>query len=220
MRLVMFDLDNTLLAGDSDTEWPRFLIRKGLVEADRHHEANERFHRDYKAGILDIEAFLRFQLAPLTRYTPEQWTPLHQEFMREHILPIITDKSRALVKQHQDAGDLLLMITATNRFITGPIAEAFQISELIAVEVETKEGVYTGRPVGVPSYREGKIIRLDMWLQEKEFSWQDFTETWFYSDSFNDLPLLKRVSNPVAVDPDDILQAYAMSHGWPIISLR
>jgi HAD superfamily hydrolase (TIGR01490 family) len=216
----MFDLDNTLLAGDSDAEWAQFLINKGLVDADRFHQTSLRFQADYQAGTLDIEAFLQFQLSPLTQFSPAQWAKLQQEFMQRHIVPMMTEKGHALVQHHQHNQDQVLIITATNRFITQPIAHAFNISELIAVEVEEQQGKYTGRFVGVPSFQEGKVTRLNLWLQAKQLQWADFTETWFYSDSFNDLPLLKRVSHPVAVDPDARLQAYALTHQWPIISLR
>jgi HAD superfamily hydrolase (TIGR01490 family) len=220
MRLILFDLDNTLLAGDSDAEWARFLINKGLVDADTFQAASLRFQAEYQVGTLDIEAYLRFQLSPLTQHSSAHWALLHQEFMQIHIMPIMTEKGLALVKHHQAAEDRIVMITATNRFITEPIAHTFHITELIAVEIEEQDGRYTGHFVGVPSYQQGKVTRLDQWLQDKKLQWADFTETWFYSDSFNDLPLLKRVSHPVAVDPDKRLQAYALTHQWPIISLR
>ena len=220
MRIALFDLDNTLLAGDSDVEWPRFLISKGILDAESTARENDRFFEHYKAGTLDIQAFLAFQLSPLGRFKRAELDELHREYMRQHIVPLITDKARALVKKHQDAGDLVLIITATNRFVTGPIAREFGIEHLIATEPEIVDGEYTGKPTGIPCFQGGKITRLQHWLEARGEKLADFEESWFYSDSRNDLPLLEQVTHPVAVDPDDTLRAHAEAHGWPVISLR
>ena len=220
MRLVLFDLDNTLLAGDSDFEWAQFLIEQQVLDREVYEARNLEFYEQYKAGTLDIHEFLNFQLKPLSRHPRSQLDGWHAMFMREKILPVVAPKARELVKHHAQCADLIAIITATNSFVTGPIAKEFGISNLIATEPEQVNGEFTGNVSGVPSFREGKITRLDEWLKEKGLAWQDIDESWFYSDSLNDLPLLQRVTHPVAVDPDDTLRAYAGQHGWPIISLR
>ncbi|WP_137939417.1 HAD family hydrolase [Chitinivorax sp. B] len=216
-RLVLFDLDHTLLAGDSDVEWPRFLICRGLLDADETNRRNDAFYEQYKAGILDMNEFLTFQLAPLAQFSMEELHTLHTAYMQEHILPMITDKSRQLLAGHQAQGDLIVIITATNRFVTAPIAAELGVPHLIATEPEIVDGRYTGKPMGIPSFQAGKITRLEMWLAEHAQKWTDFDETWFYSDSRNDLPLLERVSHPVAVNPDSLLKAIAEEQGWPIV---
>ncbi|MBB5018351.1 HAD superfamily hydrolase (TIGR01490 family) [Chitinivorax tropicus] len=216
-RLVLFDLDHTLLAGDSDVEWPRFLIRRGLLDAEETNRRNDAFYEQYKAGTLDMNEFLAFQLAPLARFTMEELHALHADYMQEHILPLITDKARQLVVGHQAQGDLVVIITATNRFVTAPIAAELGVSHLIATEPEIVDGRYTGKPTGIPSFQAGKITRLELWLADRKQRWSDFGETWFYSDSRNDLPLLERVTHPVAVNPDSLLKAVAEEQGWPIV---
>lgn len=220
MKLALFDLDNTLLAGDSDFEWAQFLIAKGVLDREVHEAKNREFYEHYKAGTLDIHAFLDFQLKPLARHSRAELEAWHREYLATRILPMITGKARALVRQHQQTADKLAIITATNRFVTGPIAREFGVEHLIATEVEEIDGQYTGRGAGIPCFKEHKITRLEMWLAELGLLWEDVTESWFYSDSLNDLPLLCKVTHPVAVDPDDTLEAHAKLNGWPIISLR
>ena len=220
MQLVLFDLDNTLLAGDSDFEWAQFLIEQGVLDREVYEARNLAFYEQYRAGTLDIHEFLDFQLKPLSRHPKSQLDAWHTQFMREKILPIVTPKARELVARHARDADLMAIITATNSFVTTPIAQEFGIDNLIATEPEQTDGEFTGNVAGVPSFREGKITRLDEWLNRKGVSWNAIHESWFYSDSLNDLPLLERVTNPVAVDPDSTLRAHAEKQGWPIISLR
>jgi HAD superfamily hydrolase (TIGR01490 family) len=217
-RLVLFDLDNTLLAGDSDFEWAQFLIEQGVVDREVYEAHNLNFLRDYQAGTLDILRFLDFQLKPLSRHPRAQLADWHRAFMEQKIRPLIRAPARALVERHR--GDLCVMITATNSFVTAPIAREFGIEELIATEPEQRDGEFTGRVRGIPSFREGKVTRLEAWLAQRGSALADFSESWFYSDSHNDLPLLERVSHPVAVDPDESLRARAEREGWPIISLH
>lgn len=221
MNLALFDLDNTLLAGDSDVEWPRYLINKGILDAAHYHQENDRFYQQYKDGTLDIYEFLDFQLAPLKRYSRAELEAMHAEYMAAHIVPIMTAKGMDLVQQHLEAGDLVLIITATNRFITAPIAAAFQVPYLIATELEEDEqGNFTGKPTGTPSFQDGKIVRLNEWLENRGEALTDYDRIWFYSDSRNDIPLLDIATDPVAVDPDAVLLAHAQAAGWPVISLR
>ena len=220
MRLALFDLDNTLLGGDSDFEWAQFLIGQGVLDREVHEARNLEFYEQYKAGTLDIHAFLDFQLKPLSRHPRAQLDAWHAQFMRQRIHPIILPKARELVARHAAEDDLMVIITATNSFVTWPIAKEFGVSELIATEPEQVNGEFTGNVAGTPSFREGKVTRLDAWLQARGLSWQAIEASTFYSDSLNDLPLLQRVTRPVAVDPDPTLRAHAESHGWPVISLR
>ncbi|HZX31014.1 MAG TPA: HAD family hydrolase [Rhodocyclaceae bacterium] len=220
MNLALFDLDNTLLSGDSDFEWAQFLISKGVVDREVQEAKNIQFYEQYKAGTLDIYEFLAFQLAPLARHPREQLDAWHREYMDRHILPIIGAPARKLVKQHLEAGDLCALVTATNSFVTGPIALELGIAHLIATVPAFEDGRFTGGPRGTPSFREGKIARVDAWLESLGLWWGSFEKTWFYSDSHNDLPLLAKVSDPVAVDPDANLRTHAAKNGWEIISLR
>ncbi len=220
MQLALFDLDKTLLSGDSDFQWGQFLISKGLLDGPEHSAKNLAFYEDYQAGSLDIYAFLDFQLKPLSAHSRSELDALHREFMQEKILPMMTDKAHALVEKHRQNGDLLLIITATNSFVTGPIAKAFGIDNLIGTTPEEVNGEFTGKVVGTPSFQAGKITRLNEWLAARGQSLSDFDTTWFYSDSHNDLPLMELVDKPVAVDPDATLKAHAEQAGWPIISLR
>ncbi len=217
MALAIFDLDNTLLAGDSDHLWGQFLCREGLVDGADFEQRNEQFYRDYQAGELDIQAYLRFALAPLKGHPPEVLEEWHARFMATVIEPIILPRGRDLIERHRQQGDDLLIITATNEFITRPIATALGVEELLACEAEVVDGRYTGEPRGVPSYKEGKVTRLRAWLADRGL---ELAGAWFYSDSHNDLPLLQLVDHPVAVDPDDSLREAAVAKGWPIISLR
>lgn len=217
MSLAIFDLDNTLLDLDSDHAWGEFLIEQGAVDATTYRDANERFYQQYQDGTLDIMAYLALALKPLAENTPEQLAAWHQQFMASKIEPHILTRGEELLARHRAKGDRLLIITATNRFITGPIAERLGVDDLIAVEPEIEAGHYTGRVVGTPSFREGKVERLDVWLAEEDVT---LDGAWFYSDSHNDLPLLERVDHPVAVDPDDALREAATQRGWRILSLR
>jgi HAD superfamily hydrolase (TIGR01490 family) len=220
LNLALFDLDNTILAGDSDYNWSRFLIQEGYLDGAIHAEKNEKFYADYKAGTLDIFAFVEFQFKPLARNPRTVLNQLLKKYVEEVIKPMITEKARALVKKHQDEGDLIIVITATNSFITRPIAELFGIENLIGTDPEEKEGEFTGKVSGLPSFKEGKVTRLEAWLKGKNLSLASFEQSYFYSDSHNDLPLMQKVTHPVAVDSDDILSEYAKSKGWPQISLR
>jgi HAD superfamily hydrolase (TIGR01490 family) len=220
LNLALFDLDNTILAGDSDYNWSRFLIQEGYLDGAIHAEKNEKFYADYKAGTLDIFAFVEFQFKPLARNPRTVLNQLLKKYVEEVIKPMITEKARALVKRHQDEGDLIIVITATNSFITKPIAELFGIENLIGTDPEEKEGEFTGKVSGLPSFKEGKVTRLEAWLKGKNLSLASFEKSYFYSDSHNDLPLMQKVTHPVAVDSDDILSEYAQSKGWPQISLR
>ena len=217
MALVLFDLDNTLLAGDSDHLWGTFLVEQDAVDADYYRRENDRFYQDYKDGTLDIYEFLRFSLRPLRENSREQLLAWREQFLHEKIDPIIPRVSRELVEKHRVAGDTLAIITATNAFITAPIAERFGIEHLIATLPEQINGHYTGEVAGEPCYKEGKVIRLNSWLEQERLQ---LGGSWFYSDSHNDLPLLRLVDHPVAVDPDAPLLEQAEAAGWPIISLR
>jgi HAD superfamily hydrolase (TIGR01490 family) len=220
VNLALFDLDNTLLNGDSDFEWSQFLIRIGVLDRELFEAKNLAFYEHYKAGTLDIHEFLDFQLKPLSRHARKTLDEWHQRFMREQALGMITQAARDLVNGHRAAGDVCVIITATNSFVTAPIAREFGVEHLIATEPEHKDGEFTGRVAGVPCFREGKIIRLENWLAQHGWNWNSFADTIFYSDSLNDLPLLAMVKNPVAVNPDDTLRQHAERHGWRVMNLR
>ena len=219
-NLALFDLDNTLLAGDSDYNWSLFLIHEGLLDAKTHHDRNEQFYADYKNGSLDIVEFLKFQLIPLSQHKKVFLDKLHLKYMQEVICPMMTDKAQALVDKHKTAGDLCVVITATNSFVTKPIATAYGIENLIGSDPEMVNGEYTGGVSGVPSFQAGKVTRINQWLAERGQTLAGFEKSYFYSDSFNDLALMKLVTNPVAVNADEILQKYAEENAWPQISLR
>ncbi|HAF44492.1 MAG: phosphoserine phosphatase [Sideroxydans sp. GWF2_59_14] len=220
MNLALFDLDNTLLSGDSDFEWSQFLIEQGVLDRELFEAKNLAFYEQYKAGTLDIHEFLDFQLKPLSRHARKVLDEWHEEFMRRKVRPMMGDKARQLVAQHKTAGDVCVIITATNSFVTAPIAREFGIEHLIGTDPEQKNGEFTGRVAGIPSFRDGKVTRMESWLAERGWNWASFAVTSFYSDSLNDLPLLSKVKNPVAVDPDETLRKHAQKQGWPIISLR
>jgi HAD superfamily hydrolase (TIGR01490 family) len=217
MRLAIFDLDHTLLAGDSDHLWGEFMIEQGLVEREGHKRQNDRFYEDYKKGTLDIAAYTRFALEPLTRLGEATLLPLRARFVAEIIDPIIAPSAPALLERHRMQGDVLLIITATNRFVTEPIATLLGVDDLLATDPERVAGRYTGGIAGIPCYREGKVRRFEQWLAQQDERCKHVT---FYSDSHNDLPLLRHVQAPFAVDPDDELRAEAGRKGWPIITLR
>jgi HAD superfamily hydrolase (TIGR01490 family) len=217
-RLVLFDLDNTLLACDSDFEWAQFLIEQGVLDREVYEARNQAFYDQYKAGTLDIFEFLNFQLKPLSRHPRSVLDEWHRRFMSARILPTIRASARALVAKH--ANDVRVVITATNSFVTAPIAREFGIAHLIATEPEARGGDFTGNVAGIPCFREGKVSRLQGWLAGRGETLDSFAASWFYSDSFNDLPLLERVTHPVAVDPDERLRAHAAARNWPVISLN
>ncbi|WP_374241337.1 HAD family hydrolase [Zoogloea sp.] len=220
MDLVLFDLDNTLLAGDSDFEWAQFLISKGVLDREVYEARNQTFYDQYKAGTLDIFEFLDFQLKPLARHSRAQLDAWHREFLDTRIRPMMTPQSQALVKEHLASGAVVAIVTATNSFVTGPIARAFGIPHLVATIPAQENGAFTGKPRGTPAFKAGKIERVEAWLESLGLCWESFGKSSFYSDSHNDLPLMKKVNNPVAVDPDDTLRAHATAQGWPVISLR
>jgi HAD superfamily hydrolase (TIGR01490 family) len=218
MGLAMFDLDNTLLAGDSDYLWGQFLVEQGIVNSKHYEQANYAFYQQYQEGTLDIYEFLAFQLALFGKHIPSQLEIWRSQYLEEKIRPIILPKAQELLTSHRSQGHTLLIITATNHFITKPIAEMLQVDNLIATEPEIRDGRYTGGVSGIPSYREGKVIRLKAWLEERALTLGG--ASWFYSDSHNDIPLLEQVTHPVAVDPDEKLGIHARANGWAVISLR
>ena len=220
VTLGLFDLDNTLLSGDSDYEWGQFLVDRGVLARGEYEAQNAAFFEQYKAGTLDIHEYLGFALRPLATHAPQDLARWHAEFMQSRILPMITPLARALVRRHLEAGELCAIVTATNSFVTAPIAREFGVPHLIATEPEAQAGRFTGRVAGTPCFREGKIRRVDEWLGGMGKRLEDFADSHFYSDSHNDLPLLERVRRPVAVDPDPQLTAKAARRGWPVISLR
>jgi len=220
MQLALFDLDHTLLTGDSDYEWTQYLVSKGIVDRTTHEARNAEFYEQYKAGTMDIHEFLDFQLRPLADHTRADLEAWHADFMETQIRPRLSQKARELVRKHLDAGDICAMVTATNSFVTGPIARELGIPHLIATIPAQENGRFTGKPRGLPSFREGKIARVDAWLESMGLWWNNFQRSWFYSDSHNDLPLLLRVTDPVVVDPDATLRAYAENAGWPILSIH
>jgi len=217
VSLVIFDLDNTLLGGDSDFLWGRFLVERGIVDQTAYEEANARFYQDYQRGALNIVDFLNFALQPLAANELEMLYRWREAFIAEKIKPIMLPAAQALIAKHKEAGDTALVITATNRFVTEPIVRLFGIEHLLATTPEMVDGHYTGRFTDIPCFQEGKVKQLEDWLRKAN---QSLEGSWFYSDSHNDLPLLKRVDHAVAVDPDETLEQQAKERGWPIISLR
>jgi len=220
MELALFDLDYTLLSGDSDYAWAQFLIERGVLGREEYEAKNERFFLDYKTGRLDIHEFLAFQLAPLARYSRAKLEEWHGEFMRTKVQPMVRAKGLELVRRHLKRGNLCAIVTSTNTFITAPIARELGVEHLLATELEVRGGEFTGRPSGTPCFRQGKVTRLAEWLGARGQPLASFSASWFYSDSLNDLPLLERVTRPVAVDPDPTLRAEASARGWQIISLE
>jgi HAD superfamily hydrolase (TIGR01490 family) len=222
-NLALFDLDHTLIPTDSDHEWGRFMVKLGIVDADSFARDNDRFYGQYKAGTLDIDAYLRAALGHLSKHSRAQLDEWHAQFMREAIQPNILPAARELVRHHQRQGDLCCIVTATNDFVTGPIAQAFDVATLIACEAQTQDGdprgAYTGLPCGIPSFREGKIVRVEHWLESLGKTWSSFAKSYFYSDSHNDIPLLEKVTDPVATNPDDTLREHARARGWRILEL-
>ena len=217
VNLAIFDLDNTLLADDSDYLWGQFLVEKGLVDGKHYEETNDRFYKDYREGKLDIGDFLAFALHPLATIEPDKLYEWREIFIAEKIHPVLLPKAHKLIDSHRTSGHELLVITATNQFVTEPIVNLYGINQILATVPEQREGRFTGRFSGIPCFQDGKVKRLDQWL---ESNGKKYGETWFYSDSHNDLPLLNVVNNPFAVDPDASLRQTAVERGWPIISLR
>jgi HAD superfamily hydrolase (TIGR01490 family) len=217
MSLAIFDLDNTLIADDSDYLWGQFLVDKGIVNKEHYEQANARFYEDYKQGTLDIEEFLQFSLKPLADNKPDQLFRWRDQFIQEIIQPILLQSAIDLVNKHKAKNDTLMVITATNRFITEPIVNLYGINNLLATTPEFINNQFTGQFEGIPCFQEGKVKLLEQWLKNSS---ETLENSWFYSDSHNDLPLLKLVENPVAVNPDDELKLYAKNKRWPIISLR
>jgi HAD superfamily hydrolase (TIGR01490 family) len=220
VKLALFDLDNTLLKGDSDFEWSQFLIRIGVLDRELFEARNLEFYEHYKAGTLDIHEFLDFQLKPLSRHSRKTLDEWHLRFMSEQVSGMISQPARDLVNRHLSQGDVCVIITATNSFVTTPIAREFGIENLIATEPEHVDGEFTGNVADVPCFREGKITRLNSWLDARGWTLDSFADSTFYSDSLNDLPLLCAVKHPVATNPDDTLRRHAEQHRWPIISLH
>jgi HAD superfamily hydrolase (TIGR01490 family) len=217
MALALFDLDNTLLAGDSDYSWGQYLIQLGVVDGAEYAKANEKFYEDYKQGRLDIHAFAHFAYQPLTRFPLQQLEQWRQNYVQTIIRPMMLPKGQARIDWHRQRGDELVIITATNSFITRPIAEAFGVQHLIATEPLFADGRFHASIDGVPCFQQGKVTRLELWLEKHK---QTLKESWFYSDSHNDIPLLETVSYPYAVDPDDELRRLAIKKGWEILSFR
>ncbi|WP_417067280.1 HAD family hydrolase [Niveibacterium terrae] len=220
MNLALFDLDNTLIAGDSDYEWGQFIVEHGLVDRAEYEARNAAFHEQYKAGTLNIFEFLAFALAPLASRPRAELDALHALFMREKIAGMWLPAAQALVDRHREAGDLCAVVTATNAFVTGPIVRKFGIPHMVATTPEQRDGNFTGAPRGTPAFQAGKIERVEHWLESQGLHWGSFARSWFYSDSHNDLPLLTRVSDPVAIDPDPVLLRHAQQAGWPVLRLR
>ena len=217
MALAIFDLDNTLIAGDSDHAWGEFLVEKGVVDPAEYQQKNDYFYQQYQQGQMDIYEYINFAFSPLAANDIDQLNQWHQEFMREKIQPLFLPLSTALLERHRNQGDYLLIITSTNSFITAPICKLLGVDVFIATEPEMENGQYTGKLQGIPSYREGKITRLNAWLKDNNMSLEN---SYGYSDSINDMPLLEHVDNPIVVDGDPELIAEAQRRGWPCISLR
>ncbi len=217
MALAIFDLDNTLIAGDSDHAWGQFLVEKGIVDEDLYKKANDQFLQDYLNGELDMDAYLAFALKPLAQHSIEQLHAWRELFVEEKIRPLLLAAAQETINRHRAQGDYIMIISATNRFVTEPIAALFEVDHLIATDPEMSDGKYTGRVSGTPSFQHGKVVRLEAWLKE---TGQSLAGAWFYSDSHNDLPLLAMVENPVAVDPDDTLRAHAEARDWRVVSFR
>ncbi len=215
--LALFDLDDTLVAGDSDYLWGQFLVEQGVADRGEYESKNREFNERYRAGTLNLDDYLGFQLVPLARFSRAQLDSWHAQFLSSRIIPIIRPGARALIARH--AGAVQIMITATNRFVTEPIARALGIPNLLATELEEIDGRFTGRARGTPCFKEGKVRRLEEWLAGRGESLADYDESWFYTDSINDLPLLLRVTHPVVAHPDGRLEAEAAARHWPVISL-
>lgn len=217
MTLALYDLDHTLLDGDCEHAWCEFLVDVGALDGDEASAENERLHSEYRAGTLDIHESVRFQMRPLVKHLPDDLRRWRRKFMAERVEPMITPAAESLVEEHRDAGHDLAIITASNSFVTRPVAERFGVPTLLAVELEHHEHRFTGRVLGTPTFREGKVRRLTEWVKK---TGRTLAGSYFYSDSHNDLPLLETVDNPVAVNPDPALSAHAGVRGWPVLRLH
>jgi HAD superfamily hydrolase (TIGR01490 family) len=217
MALAIFDLDNTLIAGDSDHSWGEFLVDQNIVDRQVYKKMNDKFYADYESGCLDIFAYLEFSIKPLTQFSLQELDLLHQQFMRDIIEPMKLDQAETLINHHRQAGDRILVITSTNRFIVEPICKSLGIDEIIATDLQIIGGKYTGKVDGIPTFKEGKVERFNQWLSEQNINNEG---SYFYSDSINDMPMLLEVAYPIAVDPDPALRKEAESRHWEIISLR
>ena len=217
MALAIFDLDNTLIAGDSDHSWGEFLVDQNIVDRQLYKKMNDKFYADYESGCLDIFAYLEFSVEPLTQFSLQELDILHQQFMRDVIEPMKLDQAETLINHHRQAGDRILVITSTNRFIVEPICKSLGINEIIATDLQIIDGKYTGKVDGTPTFKEGKVERFNQWLREQNTNNEG---SYFYSDSINDMPMLLEVTYPIAVDPDPALRKEAESRHWEIISLR
>ena len=219
-NLTLFDLDGTLIAGDSDHSFGEFMVEVGWADGDTWRRRNDEFYATYVAGALDVHAYVAFATSVWRGRTPQEQADIHARFMREVIGPMLTPQARALVRQHQDAGDLVAIVTATNEFVTRPIAQAFGVPELLAIELERDAaGAVTGAIKGVPTYQRGKVTRVEQWLAARQAGWDDFDRISVYSDSINDLPLLERATDPVATNPSAALEAVAAERGWRFLRL-
>ena len=220
MKLALFDLDHTLIPMDSDFEWGQFTVRSGLRDAATFSQANQVFYDQYKAGTLDIAEYIRFATAAIRKHGMSKSIAARASYIGEVVQKCITKQALELVRKHQAAGDEVVIVTATNEFVTRPIAEAFGVEHLIAIELACDaSGLPTGEIKGVPSFREGKVVRVEQWLAQRGATWRSVTQSTFYSDSINDLPLLEHVTHPVATNPDDRLRAVAEARGWPQLNL-
>jgi HAD superfamily hydrolase (TIGR01490 family) len=220
MKLALFDLDHTLIPLDSDHAWGQFTVALGWRDAEAFGRANDVFYERYKAGTLDIAEYVRFATAAIREQGMEKSTAAHAEYMGAVVQKGIKKQALELVQRHQAAGDEVIIVTATNEFVTRPIAQAFGVQHLIAIDlVRDASGLPTGDIAGTPSFREGKVARVEQWLADRGKTWGDVTQSTFYSDSINDLPLLEKVSHPVATNPDARLTAIAQERGWPILNL-
>lgn len=217
-NLAIFDLDHTLINTDSDNAWPEFMIEKGYLDAQEAAAKNAKFYQDYQNGCLNVHEFVAFQVEPLKQFDEQTLKDLHAEFVERKIKPYITEMAKMLVESHRAAGDELLVISSTNEFIITPICHLFGIHEIIGTRLQKDEnGRFTGEVVGVPSLREGKITRLNEWLEHRGETRESYGKVYFYSDSKNDLPLLEWSDEAVAVNADDVLRAHAISKGWPVL---
>lgn len=220
-RLTLFDLDHTLLSGDSEVAWSEFLVDRGHLDRAVYAEQSAAWYRQYRDGTLDVPAYYAYQLGLLARFRRTELEPLRRDYLAERIEPLLTRAARNLVAERIAAGDLVAIVTATHRFLTEPIAALFGIEHLLATEPEANEqGDFTGRLIGEPCLREGKIAHVERWLARIGRRWEEFDECWFYSDSANDIPLLEKADRAVAVDPDPRLLAHAEARGWTVLSLR
>ena len=218
--IALFDLDYTLLGGDATYAWIHFLIDQGVLERGPVAAELDRFYDDYGKGTLDIRAFLHFDFKPLASHPRVQLELWREQYLARIIAPMILPKSLELVASHEARGDLTMIITAANSFVSTPIARMFGVSHLLASVPESRDGEFTGNIEGIPCFHEGKVIMLDAWLASRGQTLADFRESYFYGDSQSDVPLMEKVTHPIAVEPDDALAELARQRNWPIISLR